>query len=76
MSDLSKASLIHYISELKKCVYDDDKKKAITLIDDMHKQLSNNEYSCERCNSELSAEDYQCGGSMCEQCCNELNDGT
>lgn len=70
---ISIASLNHQLSKLKKYVYDDEKDKALELLDDMNKQLkADSDYYCERCNKALSNDEYRMSGELCESCCYEL----
>lgn len=56
------------LQEIKKSIYDNDRDTALSQIDDMIKQITEHEYTCERCGCFINEVDYHCGGELCEPC--------
>lgn len=70
LKSISIVSVQYYLSDIKKQVYDNDKDKALATIELLTKLIDSSEIKhCERCNCQLSNEDYAMAGELCESCC-------
>lgn len=70
LKSISIVSVQYYLSDIKKQVYDNDRDKALATIESLTKLIDGSEMQhCERCNRQLSDEEYKMAGELCESCC-------
>lgn len=72
MSKLSIANLLHYLSEVKTLVHDNDTTAASAKLDEIIFQLTGDKCVCARCGRSINEVDYQMAGEYCEPCSDKL----